>query len=302
MTLYQFARIVETRTKIVSVSAYLIGTLYAVYRTGSLDVATAVVMLLAVLAVDMGTTGFNSFFDYYRGVDSRETNREADKVLVHQGVPPGIALLVSLALFAVAMPLGIALAFLSGWEIIPIGALCMAVGYFYNGGPLPISRTPLGELAAGGFLGSVLVLLSFWVQREALTTEAFLVSLPSLLLVASILTVNNTCDIAGDTKAGRKTLSILLGPGSAPWLIYLFGAAGFLLTAYNALRGILPLWCGYLTAIAAPLVILEYRRMHRRGYSHETKGASMGSISKVFAIYTAVVVLPLLATVVLRLF
>lgn len=297
MTFYQFARIVEIRTKVVSVSAYLIGTLFAVYRTGNFDVAAGLIMFLAVLAVDMGTTGFNSFFDYYRGVDSRETNREKDKVLVHQGVPPGVALLVSLALFGLAMPLGILLAFLTGWEIIPIGALCMAVGYFYNGGPLPISRTPLGELAAGGFLGSVLLLLSFWVQRGALTPEALLVSLPSLLLVASILTVNNTCDIAGDTQAGRKTLSILLGPRAAPWLIYLLGAAGFLLTAYNSYRGILPDWCGYLAAVAAPLLILEYRKMHRRGYSHETKGPSMGSISRVFTIYTAVVAGPLLARV-----
>lgn len=297
MTLYQFARIVEIRTKVVSVSAYLIGTLLAVYRTGSFDVAAGVVMFLAVLAVDMGTTGFNSFFDYYRGVDSRETNREKDKVLVHQGVPPGVALLVSLALFGLAMPLGIVLAVLTGWEIIPVGALCMAVGYFYNGGPLPISRTPLGELAAGGFLGSLLLLLSFWVQQGALTSEALLVSLPSLFLVASILTVNNTCDIAGDSQAGRKTLSILLGPGAAPWLIYLLGASGFVLTIYNSYSGVLPAWCGYLTLVAAPLIILEYRKMHRRGYSHETKGPSMGSISKVFIIYTAVVVVPLLARI-----
>ena len=298
MTLYQFARIVEIRTKIVSISAYLIGTLLAVYQTGSFDPGVALLMLLAVLAVDMGTTGFNSFFDYYRGVDSRETNRESDKVLVHQGVPPGIALLVSLALFALAMPLGILLAFLVGWELIPVGALCMAVGYLYNGGPLPISRTPLGELAAGGFLGSVLLLLSFYTQHAALTTEALLVSLPSLLFVASILTVNNTCDIEGDRMAGRKTLSILLGPRVAPWLIYILGIAGFALTGYNAYRGALPACSGYLALLAAPLVILEYRRMHRRGYSHETKGPSMGSISKVFLIYTVVVVLPLTAHVV----
>lgn len=299
MTLYQFARIVEIRTKIVSVSAYLIGTLLATYQTGEFDLLVGVVMLLAVLAVDMGTTGFNSFFDYYRGVDSHETNRESDKVLVHQGVPPGVALLLSLGLFALAMPLGIALAVLVGWELIPIGALCMAVGYLYNGGPLPISRTPLGELVAGGFLGSVLVLLAFYVQRDSLNTQAFLVSLPSLFLVASILTVNNTCDIKGDTQAGRRTLSILLGPKIAPWLVYLLGAAGFLLTGYNAYRGFLPDWSGYLGLLCAPLVILEYRRMHRRGYSHETKGPSMGSISKVFGIYTAVVVLPLAAQVAL---
>ena len=294
MTLYQFARIVEIRTKIVSLSAYLIGTLLAVYESGHFDAAAGIVMLLAVLAVDMGTTGFNSFFDYYRGVDSLATNREADKVLVHQGVPPGVALLVSLALFALAMPLGIALAFLVGWEIIPVGALCMAVGYLYNGGPLPISRTPVGELAAGGFLGAILVLLSYYVQAETLSREALLVALPSLLFVASILTVNNTCDIEGDTAAGRRTLSILLGRSYAPWLIYLLGLSGYLLTIYNGLTDVLPRSTILLAIIIAPAIVREYYLMHRRGYSHETKGPSMGSVSKVFVYYTVMVVGPLL--------
>lgn len=293
MTLYQFARIVEIRTKVVSVSAYLIGTLFAVYRTGSFDIAPGIIMFLAVLAVDMGTTGFNSFFDYYRGVDSLDTNRERDKVLVHQGVPPGVALLVSLALFAAAMPLGIALAFLVGWVVIPVGALCMVVGYLYNGGPIPISRTPAGELAAGGFLGAVLVLLSYYVQAGTVTPEAILVALPSLLLVSSILTVNNSCDIKGDRQAGRRTLSILLGPTKAAWLIYILGAAGFLLVGYYAVARVLPTTTIYLLIVTAPAVIREYRRMHRRGYSHESKGASMGSISTVFALYTVTVVLPL---------
>lgn len=294
MTLRQFLRIVELRTKVVSLSAYLIGTLYAVYRSGTFYPWRGVIMLLAVLAVDMGTTGFNSFFDYYRGVDRRETNRERDKVLIHQGVPPGVAFLVSLALFALAVPLGLVLTFMVGVEIAIIGSFSMAVGYLYTGGPLPISRTPLGELAAGGFLGALLVLLSYYVQQESLTVEALLVALPSMLIVASILTVNNTCDIEGDTRAGRKTLSILLGRAISPWLVYLLGLAAFALTIANGVTGNLPRLTVPIAAVATALALLEYRRMHRRGYAHGTKGPSMGSISKVFLLYTISVVAPLI--------
>ncbi|MFW5796520.1 MAG: prenyltransferase [Alkalispirochaeta sp.] len=196
ITLYQFMRIVEIRTKIISVSAFLLGALYGIYRFGTVDILVLVTMGAAVLAVDMATTGFNSFFDYFHGVDHRKLNREEDKVLVHEGVPAGTALIVSLILYLAAAVLGVILAFIATPWVIPIGAVSMLVGYLYTGGPRPISRTPLGELFAGGFLGWLLVSLTIFVLApEEITGRDLLVGIPSFLFVASILTVNNTCDI-----------------------------------------------------------------------------------------------------------
>ena len=113
----------------------------------------------------------------------------------------------------------------------------------YNFGPRPISHTPFGELAAGGFLGAVLFLLSFYLQAGRLTAEAVMRSLPLLLLVASILTVNNTCDIQGDRAAGRRTLSIVVGPRWGEALVYACGGLAYALTALMVARGVLPRGC-----------------------------------------------------------
>ena len=67
MTVQQFMHIVEMRTKIISMGTFFCASIYALSLQGSLNVANALVMGLATLLVDMGTTGFNTFFDYWRG-------------------------------------------------------------------------------------------------------------------------------------------------------------------------------------------------------------------------------------------
>lgn len=298
MTLRQFFAIVEIRTKIVSVSTYVLASLYVLSQTGRLDPLKAVLMFIAMLLVDMGTTGFNTFFDFRRGVDTAKYNREESKVVVHEGVPWGWALLTSVFLFALAVPFGIALAFLAGWPVIPVGAGCMAVGFLYTGGPYPISRTPAGELFAGGTMGGVLFLLIFFIHAGVPDGRTVLASLPSTLLIAAILTVNNTCDMDGDRAAGRRTLSIVLGRRGGEAAAVLEVAAGFALLFLGGVFGYAPLWTPAAVLPFAILSGLELRTMHRRGYSHETKGPSMGGISKIFMLFTAAAAILLAASAV----
>jgi len=295
ITLSQFLRIVEIRTKVVSLSGFAIGASYAYYRYDQLELTVLLLYLAAVLAVDMATTGFNTFFDYYFGVDRRDTNKEADKVLVHHGVAAGPALLVSLGLYAIAVLLGLVLAYLATPWVVPIGAVSMLVGFLYNAGPLPISRTPIGDLFAGGFLGWVLVTLSVFVLvPDRMNTQDLLIGIPSLLMVASILTVNNTCDITGDTAAGRRTLSILVGRRWGERIVYLLGAAAHITIFALVPADLLPRTTTLTASIAIVLSVPIYSAMHRRGFTHETKGASMRSISRIFMIFSLGLVIPLL--------
>jgi 4-hydroxybenzoate polyprenyltransferase len=98
MTGKQFLRIVVLRTKIISISSLCIGTLYVLYSTGGLIIPNLVLMFCAALAVDMGTTAFNSYYDFVRKVDSKTHTKEKDKVLVHEEVKPGEALALSLVI------------------------------------------------------------------------------------------------------------------------------------------------------------------------------------------------------------
>jgi 1,4-dihydroxy-2-naphthoate polyprenyltransferase len=301
VTLRDFLSIVEIRTKVVSLTSFGLGTLYAAWAGSTFSWPVAAVMLAAVLCVDMGTTAFNSFFDHERRVDEPERNREEDKVLVHRGVAPGLALVVALALYAAAATLGIVLAALRGVLVIAAGAAGMAVGFLYNGGPRPISRTPLGELFAGAFLGSLLFLLSYYVQARTVAPAAAIVSVPLLLLVASILAVNNTCDIDGDRAAGRRTLSILLGRAGGEALVYVLGGLAYAVTGLSIGLGILPPLALVPVLAAALLTAWTYRSLRRRGFSHATKGPCMRLVARTLALYGGALALSLLLDLLLAL-
>ncbi len=297
MTFRQFLLVVEIRTKIISVSTYLLATLYAVAAGTSISPLTAVLLAVAVLCVDMGTTAFNTFYDYVRGVDSPLLTVEPDKVLLHEGVAPAHALLVSLALYAVAAATGLAVALLSSWWIIAAGFVCMLVGFFYNAGPLPISRTPFGELFAGGFLGAVLFLVVSFVYAGETTLHALIASVPSTLLIAAVLTVNNTCDIEGDRAAGRRTLSIVVGARAAPFLVDLLCAGSYAVLAVVLFGDGAAVAAGPAAAMVTSVALVAAGAvasaamlcgMHRRGYSHATKHRNMAAMMRIVIVYTAV--------------
>ena len=284
MNARQFFGIVELRTKIVSLSTFSISLLYALWRQGQVSPLRAALVCVAALAVDMGTTGFNSYFDWYRNVDDRRYNREDGKVLIHEGVSPGTALGVSLGCYAAAIILGLLLTILADPLVLVLGALSLLVGFLYSGGPWPISATPAGELFAGGFLGSAFFLINVYILTGSLSPADFLASLPQSLFIGAILSTNNACDMVGDKAAGRRTLAIVLGRKLAPWLIYLQTAAGTVLLVVLGVSGRLPCAVAVSAVPAVILVFVLLRQMHLRGYCHETKGISMGGTSKVFLV------------------
>jgi 1,4-dihydroxy-2-naphthoate octaprenyltransferase len=290
MTFREFLSIVELRTKVVSVSSLVVGGLVTVLLNTVTPPPRGVswlafaLFVVAVLAIDMGTTAFNSFFDHWNGTDRKGRNFEKDKVLVHGKTPAGYALLVALALYAFAACLGLVLAALRGWELVAFGAAGMLVGYLYSGGPRPIATTPFGELFAGGFLGGGLVCLTVYVLSGRFDTEVVLWAMPSTLAVAAILTVNNTCDLENDRDAGRVTLSILLGVRVSQALIAVlvfaaYGWAAILLRPHG--------WAVVPLALGAGLFAGLYRGMLVRGFALKTKGPNMGAIVRSFTLFTA---------------
>ena len=221
LTAVDVLQIVDIRTKIVSVSSFAIGTAYAVAHRHAFAPAAFALMLGATLCVDMGTTAFNSYYDFLHGVDTRDTDVERWKALVQRGVAPGVARAIAWTMFALAAVLGIALGALVDWKVVGVGAACMAVGLLYSAGPLAIARLPVGEAFAGGLLGLVLIAVSAYMQGLPPTPDIAWLGLPSSMLIATILSVNNACDRMGDARAGRRTLGIILGPEGAARAIVL---------------------------------------------------------------------------------
>jgi len=127
-----FFSVVEIRTKLVSVSTLLLAACYVVWRQGFPPVMPFILMWAATLAVDMGTTAFNNYFDYWRGTDSYREVDETDKVLVRSGVDPAFAFWSAFGCFTVAVFLGLAIACLGFWWVVPAGASAWRSAFSYR--------------------------------------------------------------------------------------------------------------------------------------------------------------------------
>lgn len=284
-------QLIDIRTKIVSVSSLLVGTAYAMHLTREFSPGLFLLMLVATLLVDMGTTGFNSYYDFINGVDTPESDVERWKALVQRRIDPAFALRLAWMLFGGAAVLGLMIGMLVDWRIVAVGAASMAIALLYSGGPLPIAKLPIGEPVAGGMLGSVLVATAAYVQHPVLEPALGWLGLPSTVLIATILSVNNACDIEGDGRAGRRTLAVVVGIDRARRLIDVELLLTLLLAVALIPLGVLTVEALLPLAAVAVAGWRERSAMHRRGFSPATKSAQMAAISKVFILYTGALLL-----------
>jgi 1,4-dihydroxy-2-naphthoate polyprenyltransferase len=207
----------------------LLGTVLALQYT-EIKFSLFLAMLAASLLIQAATNMFNEYYDYKRGLDT-EHSVGIGGAIVRNGVKPSTVMNIAFSFYGIALLLGLYIVANSTWWLAVIGILCMAAGYFYTGGPMPIAYTPLGEIVAGLFMGLIIILISFYIQTEAITAESILVSIPVSILVGLILLANNIRDLDGDKENGRKTVAILLGKKGA---IVLLGGMFFVTYAWVA--------------------------------------------------------------------
>jgi 1,4-dihydroxy-2-naphthoate polyprenyltransferase len=103
------------------------------------------VMLVACLLIQAATNMFNEYYDYVRGLDN-EQSVGIGCAIIGNRFKPSTVMTIALSLFGIAVLLGVYICLNSPWWIVIIGIVCMAAGYFYTGGPLPIAYTPFGEI------------------------------------------------------------------------------------------------------------------------------------------------------------
>lgn len=206
-------KLTRPHTLTASFAPVFLGTMIALYEA-KIDWLLFVTMLLACLLIQAATNMFNEYYDFVRGLDSEESVGIGGAI-VRNGVKPKTVMQLALLLYLIAAVLGIYICYESSWLLLVVGAVSMAVGYFYTGGPYPISSTPFGELFSGLFMGMLIVLIAVYIQVGSVPIFAVLLSVLSALLVAGIMLSNNIRDLVEDTVGGRKTMAILVGRKNA---------------------------------------------------------------------------------------
>jgi 1,4-dihydroxy-2-naphthoate octaprenyltransferase len=216
------------RTLPAAIVPVLVGTAAAAgERPGGLIWWRAGAALVVAIAIQVATNYVNDYADGERGTDDR---RVGPVRLVGGGLATAAQVKrAALAAGAVAALAGLTLAAAVGPELLVVGALSLAAGYLYTGGPKPYGYYGLGEVFVFLFFGVVATAGTAYVQLEELLLLALAASVPVGCLATALLVVNNLRDIPTDAVAGKRTLAVRIGDGPTRAL-YL----GLIVTAFAA--------------------------------------------------------------------
>jgi 1,4-dihydroxy-2-naphthoate polyprenyltransferase len=207
-TAQQWLEGARPRTLPAALAPVFVGTGVAAALDG-FRLVPALLALLVALALQVAVNYANDYSDGKRGTDAV---RVGPMRLVGSGAATPRQVLIAAALaFAVAGLAGLALAALSSWWLVAVGAVSILAAWTYTGGPIPYGYRALGEVFVFVFFGLVAVVGTTFAQTQSLDGLAFAAAVPIGLCSTALLVVNNLRDVHGDAAVGKRTLAVLLG-------------------------------------------------------------------------------------------
>jgi 1,4-dihydroxy-2-naphthoate octaprenyltransferase len=172
--------------------------------------------------------GVNYANDYSDGIKGTDNARVGPVRLVGSGLVPARSVkLAAFIAFGIAACFGLLIALTTTLWLLPIGAVSIAAGWLYTGGPKPYGYFGFGELFVFVFFGLVATCGSVYAITQTINRESWLAASVVGLLACALLVINNLRDIPGDTQSNKKTLAVRIGDPKTRQLFY----ALFLLVA-----------------------------------------------------------------------
>ena len=243
----RFKALVQAQTTLLTILALLLGAIMAAYYYHHVNLGETFLLMLSAICFHLAVNGHNQLSDYRRYQNSTTIQDSTNNIIKRFAISIPWAYSVLGILLLIFLISGLYLAYLSGWPLLLLGGVSFLVGYCYSGGPYPLLKTPLGELASGLAMGLNITLLGVYINIYNAPTydnwfwlTGSIVSLPAVFTIANIMLANNICDKDEDVVIGRKTLAYYLGTKHSLTLLqinYVFSYLGLIL---SAILGYLP--------------------------------------------------------------
>ena len=260
MKVKSFLKYVELQTQAASMIPFAAGTIFAFYRFQKFNLANFILMLVSLLSFDMTTTAINNYIDYKRAKKKSGYGFEVHNAIVRDNIKQHEAVAVILILGTTAVVAGIMLFLNTNIIVLLLGVASFAVGVMYTAGPVPISRTPLGEVFSGFFMGFLIPFLSYYIHvidEQVLSVSmqngiidlkinlyeiiaVFICSVPAITGIANIMLANNICDIEDDLENDRFTLPVYIGKKKALAVFKALYYLSYVVLLISIIAGVLP--------------------------------------------------------------
>lgn len=251
------------KTLIVAFSPILVGATFASRYVENLNWILIISSLLCALSVQIGMNFINDALDFNKGKKwTKQLHLQRSHLLsTNQFLFGGYFLLACVLLF------GIPLILAGGWLITSILLLSIACGYFYTGGPFPLSYTGTSEGFILIFYGWISTGIVYYLQTQTVIFDCLLAGTQIGLLTTVPHAINNLRDIQSDALVHKRTLAVRFGPYFARWEITLLSLIPFLLN-------LIWLYEGEIATMVLPFLVFPLVLYHVKAIWQTDPGSS----------------------------
>lgn len=183
-------------------------------QDGVFNLLYFILSLLGVMLLQTSANLVNEYSDYRSGADVLKQAGQSMAIKT-KALSPNEVLAGAIFSTVSGALVGLFLLAQSGPALWAIGIGGVLVAVTYTAGPFPLAYNGLGEVAAGIFMGPMIVLGAYYVMDPTISAikgvELSLISFPVMFTTAAILHANNIRDIDADRAASKRTLAVIFG-------------------------------------------------------------------------------------------
>lgn len=199
----------RVRTLPLAVAPILLGSATAA-TIDRFDALLSFLALLVALLLQIAVNYANDYSDGIRGTDDKRVG--PTRITAGGLARPAAVMRAAFISFGLAAAAGFAIVLITQqWWLIAVGLIAIVAAWFYTGGTQPYGYHGLGELAVFVFFGLIATIGTNYIQTLIIDPLAVLLGGTFGLYASAVLLVNNIRDIETDSKAGKRTLAVMLG-------------------------------------------------------------------------------------------
>lgn len=195
-------------------SAALLGIAAAWATLGQFNLLYAILTVIGLATIHLGTNTANDYFDWKSGNDNiqdKPSPFSGGSQLIQKGlVKPSTVKTLMYVFFTISALIGIYLVMQTGLTLLGIGVIGIFIGYFYTAEPIKIGYRGLGEIAAMTAV-TLIVIGAFYVQTQTITITAVLTGLIVGLIKADLLLIAEFSDYKSDRRARKNNWPVIFG-------------------------------------------------------------------------------------------
>ena len=228
------AWILAARPKTLAAAAppVLIGCSLA-YTDGTFQWIPAVLCFLFAFSMQIDANFINDYYDYLKGSD-REDRLGPERACAQGWITLSAMKKGMIAITLLSCFWGLLLLRYCGWEMIPVGLLCVLFAFLYTAGPYPLAYHGWGDVLVIVFFGFVPVGCTYYTMAHDWTWNVTIACAACGLVSDMLLMLNNYRDREQDKISGKRTLVVRFGEKAGRYAYLWLGILATVLCSYYA--------------------------------------------------------------------